>query len=49
LQIATRMPESICVVWSVSSVVSDFVRDEAQRALNSGILVPVLVEQLRTA
>ena len=37
------------LTWSVSSIVSDFVRDEAQRALNSGTLVPVLVEQLRTA
>jgi len=36
--------KSICVVWSVSSVASAFVRDEAQRALDSGILVPVLLD-----
>src|ERR1700738_4564947 len=36
--------KSVCVVWSANSIASDFVRDEASRALKDGILVPVLLD-----
>ncbi|HVF89407.1 MAG TPA: TIR domain-containing protein [Blastocatellia bacterium] len=37
---------SIIVLWSRTSVASDWVRDEAQEGVNRGILVPVLIEKV---
>lgn len=37
---------SILVLWSQSSVASDWVKDEAQEGVNRGILVPALIEEV---
>lgn len=37
--------KSVCVVWSSNSTERDFVREEAQHALNRGILIPVLLDE----
>jgi hypothetical protein len=39
--------KSVCVVWSARSIASGFVCDEAQRGLECGILVPVLLDDAR--
>jgi hypothetical protein len=36
--------KSVCVVWSARSTERDFVHDEAQNALQRGILIPVLLD-----
>ena len=36
--------KSVCVVWSARSIKSSFVRDEVQRVIERGILVPVLLD-----
>ena len=36
--------KSVCVVWTTESVQRNFVREEAQHALQRGVLVPVLLD-----
>ena len=38
--------KAIVVLWSSSSVSSSWVRDEAQEAMNRGLLVPALIEKV---
>ncbi|HKG22936.1 MAG TPA: TIR domain-containing protein [Blastocatellia bacterium] len=37
---------SIIVLWSLTSVASDWVRDEAQEGVSRGVLIPVLIEKV---
>jgi hypothetical protein len=39
--------KSVCVFWSTKSIKRDFVCDEAQNALERGILVPVLLDDTK--
>src|SRR4030095_8896724 len=36
--------KSVCVVWTTESIARNFVRREAQHALERGVLVPVLLD-----
>jgi len=38
--------KSIVVLWSGTSTVSDWVKDEAQEGVNRGLLVPILIENV---
>ncbi|MCP3962492.1 MAG: TIR domain-containing protein [bacterium] len=47
IQGALDRAKCVVVLWSRASIESDFVKDEAQRAANRQILVPVLIEAVR--
>src|SRR5262245_6592622 len=44
---AIRAASCVVVVWSTHSVLSQWVRNEAQVGMERGVLVPVLVERVK--
>jgi hypothetical protein len=47
--IQEKLNEAKCVIvlWSNESVISDWIREEAKMGMNKGILIPVLIEEVK--